>query len=171
MYIYLYKINDRQIDILYTYTHARTHMYTTANTHTHMHTYTYIYTHTHLYPHIHPHIWFYLLSHWRSTCIKSWGNTIVHWFFQSIWFHTHREVWANISCIWFPQRKYYYYNDCICHCLPPDRVWHTVNDPKANYSENLGEGKDGHKPRLKPCQAVSQTQIWVRAQMLGYSLN
>ena len=29
----------------------------------------------------------------------------------------------------------------ICHCLPPDRTWHKVNDSKVDYSVGLGEGK------------------------------
>ena len=38
----------------------------------------------------------------------------------------------------------------ICHCLPPDRTWHKVND----YSGDLGEGKVGHELRLKPSWSV-----------------
>ena len=38
----------------------------------------------------------------------------------------------------------------IGHCLPPDRTWHKVNDPKADYNGDLGEGKVGHEPRLEP---------------------
>ena len=38
----------------------------------------------------------------------------------------------------------------ICCCLPPDRTWHKVND----YGGHLGEGKVGHKPKLKPCWSV-----------------
>ena len=29
----------------------------------------------------------------------------------------------------------------ICLCLPPDRTWHKVNDPKVDYSGDLGEGE------------------------------
>ena len=42
----------------------------------------------------------------------------------------------------------------ICHCLPPDRTWHKVNDPKVNYSGDLGEGKVGHEPKLKACWSM-----------------
>ena len=42
----------------------------------------------------------------------------------------------------------------ICHCLPPDRTRHKVNDPKTDYSGDLGEGKVGHKPRFKPGWSV-----------------
>ena len=64
-----------------------------------------------------------------------------------------------------------------------DRTLHKVNDPKADYSGDLEEGKDGHEPRVEPCWsvllinplsamwAVSWTPIWVQARMLGYSLN
>ena len=27
----------------------------------------------------------------------------------------------------------------ICRCLPPNRTWHKVNDPKVDYSEDLLE--------------------------------
>ena len=39
----------------------------------------------------------------------------------------------------------------ICHCLPPDRTQHKVNDPKVDYSGSIGEGKVGHEPKLEPC--------------------
>ena len=39
----------------------------------------------------------------------------------------------------------------ICLCLPPDRTWHKVNDPKVDYSGDLGEVMVGHEPRLEPC--------------------
>ena len=29
-----------------------------------------------------------------------------------------------------------------------------VNDPQADYSGDLGEGKDGYKPRLEPCWSM-----------------
>ena len=41
--------------------------------------------------------------------------------------------------------------DFICFCLPPG---HNVNDPKVDYSGDLGEGKVGHEPRLKPCWSM-----------------
>ena len=44
--------------------------------------------------------------------------------------------------------------ECICHCLPPDRTRHKVNEPKADYRGDLGERKVGHKPRLEPCWSV-----------------
>ena len=43
-----------------------------------------------------------------------------------------------------------------CHCLPPDRTWQKVNDPKVDYSGGLGEGKFGHEPRLKPYWTMMQ---------------
>ena len=42
----------------------------------------------------------------------------------------------------------------ICHCLPPDRTRHKVNDPKVDYSGDLGEEKVGQKPRLEPRRTV-----------------
>ena len=33
---------------------------------------------------------------------------------------------------------------------PPDRTWHKVNDPKVDYSGDLGEWKVGHEPRVEP---------------------
>ena len=41
-------------------------------------------------------------------------------------------------------------------CLPPDRTWHKVNDPKVGYSWGLGEGKIGHEPRLESCWTMMQ---------------
>ena len=37
----------------------------------------------------------------------------------------------------------------ICLCLPPDKIWHKVNDPKVKYSGDLGEEKVGHKEKCK----------------------
>ena len=54
----------------------------------------------------------------------------------------------------------------ICHCLPPDRTWRKVNDPKVDYSGGLGERKVGHEPRLEPCLTMrcqwcsSSTRRW-----------
>ena len=31
----------------------------------------------------------------------------------------------------------------ICHCLPPDRIWHKVNDLKVNYSRGWGKERSG----------------------------
>ena len=42
-------------------------------------------------------------------------------------------------------------NHDICLCLPPDKTWHRVYDPKVGYCEDLGEGKVGYEPRLEPC--------------------
>ena len=39
---------------------------------------------------------------------------------------------------------------CICHCLPPDRAGHKVNDLKASYNGDLGEGRSGTSRGLKP---------------------
>ena len=39
----------------------------------------------------------------------------------------------------------------IWHCLPTDRTWHKLNDPKVDYSGNLGEEKVEHEPKLEPC--------------------
>ena len=39
----------------------------------------------------------------------------------------------------------------ICHCLPPDKTWHKVNDLRVDYSWGLGEGKVGHKPQVCLC--------------------
>ena len=41
-----------------------------------------------------------------------------------------------------------------CLSLPPDKTWDEVNDPKVDYSGDLGQGKVGHKPRLKPCMTM-----------------
>ena len=38
----------------------------------------------------------------------------------------------------------------ICLSLPPERTWHKVNDPKVDYSGDLGGGNVGQKPRLEP---------------------
>ena len=57
--------------------------------------------------------------------------------------------------------KYY-----ICYWFPPDRTWHKVNDPKADYSGDLGEWMVGHEPRLEPCWSmlliVPLTAMWAR---------
>ena len=42
----------------------------------------------------------------------------------------------------------------ICRCLPPDWIWHKVNDPKGDCSGDLGEGKVGHQPMLEPCWSM-----------------
>ena len=39
----------------------------------------------------------------------------------------------------------------ICCCLPPDRTRHKVSDLKVDHSEDLGEGKIEHEPKLEPC--------------------
>ena len=50
------------------------------------------------------------------------------------------KIYTNNSVIWY-----------ICLCLPPDRTWHKVNEPKVDYSGDLEERKVGHEPRLEPC--------------------
>ena len=43
---------------------------------------------------------------------------------------------------------------CVCLCFPLDKAWHKVNDPKANYRGDLGEGKVENEPRLEPCWSL-----------------
>ena len=43
------------------------------------------------------------------------------------------------------QKDSFEVNESICH---------KVNDPKADYSGDLGEGKVGHEPRLEPCWSM-----------------
>ena len=66
----------------------------------------------------------------------------------------------------------------ICLCLPPDRAWHKVYDPKANYSGDLGRswlgtsqssnlaGLCSSSTHLVQCESNepswSWTQIWVQ---------
>ena len=38
-----------------------------------------------------------------------------------------------------------------CRCLPPDRIWHKVNDPKGSFKWGF---RGGHEPRLEPCWFV-----------------
>ena len=38
----------------------------------------------------------------------------------------------------------------VCHCLQPEKTRHKVNDPKVDYSTDLGEGKVRHEPRPEP---------------------
>ena len=45
------------------------------------------------------------MNHQRSTCKKSWSNTMVGRFLQCIGFYTHREDWANTTRIWSPPKK------------------------------------------------------------------
>ena len=75
----------------------------------------------------------------------------------------------------------------ICHCLPPDRTWHKVNDPKVDYGGDLGRGMWGTSRGSSPAGLYwssallvlcgpdeprwSWTQIWVQACMSAYSLN
>ena len=42
----------------------------------------------------------------------------------------------------------------ICHYLPQDRTRDKVNEPKVDYSGDLGEEKVGHESRLEPCWTV-----------------
>ena len=48
----------------------------------------------------------------------------------------------------------------------PDRTRHKVNDPKVDYSGDLGEGKVGNEPRLEPCWSTlvngRLSAIWAR---------
>ena len=75
---------------------------------------------------------------------------------------------------------------CICHWLPPDRTRHKVNDPKVDYSVDLGKGRSGTSRGSSPAglcwssthfvqygldePSWSWTQIWVQARMPDYSL-
>ena len=54
-----------------------------------------------------------LLNHRRSSCKNSRGNTTVCRFLKSIWFHKQREVGANTSSLWSPQRNHYSHNDAL----------------------------------------------------------
>ena len=53
----------------------------------------------------------------------------------------------------------------ICHCLPPDRAWHKVNDLKVDYSGGLGKEKVGQEPKLKPCWIMMQLALPKVAQL------
>ena len=55
--------------------------------------------------------------------------------FVYIWFHT------SLHCA------------DICQCLPPDKAWHKVKRPKADYSGVKGEGV-GNESRLEPCWSM-----------------
>ena len=55
----------------------------------------------------------YLPNQRRITCKKSWGNTNVRRFHQSIWFHTQTEDGTNTKSIWFTQRNSHSYNDAL----------------------------------------------------------
>ena len=75
----------------------------------------------------------------------------------------------------------------ICLCLPPDRTWHKVNDPKVDHSGDLEKGKVVQVPGSSPAgvcwssvhlvqfgsdePSSSWTQIWVQGRMPDYSLN
>ena len=75
----------------------------------------------------------------------------------------------------------------ICLCFPPDTSWHKVNDPKVDYSGNLGAGWSGMSRGSSPtglCWSLanfvecgpnkpswSWTQIWIQVRMPAYSLN
>ena len=54
----------------------------------------------------------------------------------------------------YKEKKEILYECDICHCLPPDRTRHKVNDLKTDYSGYFGKGKVGHELRLKPCWSV-----------------
>ena len=59
-----------------------------------------------------------------------------------------------ISCLsnigWLASGLTHKYSD-ICQCLQPDKAWHKVKNPKADYSRDKEEGKVGNEPRLEPC--------------------
>ena len=75
----------------------------------------------------------------------------------------------------------------ICLCLPPDRTWYKVNDPKVDYSGDFGKEKSSTSRSSSPaglcwssaylvqCRldepSWTWTQIWVQARMPDYSLN
>ena len=53
------------------------------------------------------------LSNHRSMCKKSWGNTIICRFLQSISFHIQRKDGVHTTNIWSPQRNCYCYNGAL----------------------------------------------------------
>ena len=75
----------------------------------------------------------------------------------------------------------------ICHCLPPERTWHKVNDLKVGLKWRLGEGEVRYELRLEPCwtmliissfsamwarwASLDMDSTWVQARMSDYSLN
>ena len=75
----------------------------------------------------------------------------------------------------------------ICHWLPLDKTRHKVNDPKVDYSGDLGEGKVGTSRGSSPTALYwssahlvqcgpdepswSWIQIWVQVRIPDYSLN
>ena len=71
------------------------------------------------------------------------------------------------------------YTDCItvekfiCLCLPTNRTWLKFNDPKVNYSGDLGVGKVCHNLRLEPCWSMlvigTLSAMWVRLGPLSRS--
>ena len=70
-------------------------------------------------------------------------------------------------------KVYYSY---ICRCLPPDRIWHKVNDPPVGLKWGSNPaGLCWLSTRLVQCgpdePSWSWTQIWVQARMPAYSLN
>ena len=50
------------------------------------------------------------------------------------------ELWQNVTLL--PEGL------IVCFCLPPDRAWHKVNDPKVNYSR--GWGRSGSSQDSNP---------------------
>ena len=55
----------------------------------------------------------YPLGQCRVCAKKSQGNTIVHRFLHSTWFHTQRKDEANTTSMSCPQRNCYSYNDSL----------------------------------------------------------
>ena len=87
----------------------------------------------------------------RSSAIRGWQKC--HWCSSSTrrWPSRSREPFGPKSSMehWpsgTDARQSY-----ISHCLPPDRNWHKINDPKVDYSE---ERKVELKPRLEPCWTI-----------------
>ena len=72
-------------------------------------------------------------------------------------------------------------------CLPPERSWHKVNNPKVGFKCRLEEGKFEHEPMFEPCWTLwssalfvqcepdepsrTWTQTWVQARMPDYNFN
>ena len=61
----------------------------------------------------------------------------------------------------------------ICHCFPPDRTWHKVNDKKVNYSWDWEKGKLGLSWDLNPAGlywSSLPTQRWPSQSQELFSL-
>ena len=91
-------------------------------------------------------------------------------------FNYEQIVQTNFGC---------YFECGICLYLPPDGIWHKVNDPKVGLKwglgkvgSNLGSNPAGlcwSSAHLVQCEADEPswtwTQTWVPAWMLDYRLN